>query len=224
MRPLIAIAILVSVVSAGDARIASPDGRYEVEYFEGLPGESNVKFKDARTGQVLRYGFTSGYEEKKFRAVSWSPDSRFLALVSRGTKTTSDIEILRFDGESISEVMIPDYRLNILGRKHLITGGRHHWVSEVQWSSSTVTFRCRGQWVDGSGDPQIDPSNWYHFAVTLEVSHAVSPNRAKLIAVSPLPPAKTLGEQDGADHPTTRSESKSEGSQKPRPETEGHSR
>ena len=200
MRHLLTIVILLHGIGSAMAQKTSPDARYVIEYFDALPNESNVKFKDAQSGKTLRHGFSSGYEERSFREVSWSPDSRFLALVSRGTKTTSGIEILRFAGDSVTEVKIPDYLLNILGRKHLISGGRHHWVSNVRWEDSHLTFRCWGQWGDGSGDPDIDPDNWYHFDVTLKVIHAVSPDRARLTAVSPVP-QKDRGEQGGASNP-----------------------
>jgi len=195
MKYLLTIAIFLGGFSSAIAQKTSPDGRYLIEYFEALPNESNVKFKNAKSGKTLRQGFSSGYEERSFREVSWSPDSRFLALVSRGTKTTSGIEILRFTGDSVTEVMIPDYLLNILGRKNLVSGGGHHWVSNVRWTGSLITFRCWGQWANGPGDPDIEPDNWYHFDVTLEVSHAVSPDRARLTSVSAVP-RKGKGEQD----------------------------
>lgn len=108
MRLLQIIVILLYGIGIATGQKTSPDGHYVIEYFDALPDESNVRFKDAKSGKTLFYGFSSSYEERSFREISWSPDSRFLALVSRGTKTASGIEILRFAGDSVTEVKIPD--------------------------------------------------------------------------------------------------------------------
>jgi dipeptidyl aminopeptidase/acylaminoacyl peptidase len=184
-------------VAAGSAlaQHSSPDGRYVIEYFGTQPHEANVRFKDAETGKILYTGTSSGYESEEYHELKWSSDSRYLAVVARGAKTTSDIELYRFDKDLVQQVPIPDYRLNLLGRRNLVTGGRHHWVSDLRWDTTRITFHCFGQWIDGSGDPAIDPDNWYHFDVSIDLLTA----KPTLAAVTEA--HSTKGEQNAAPNP-----------------------
>lgn len=52
---------LVGAVGAVAGELVSPNGQYEIEYFEAGPNEANVKLKNAKTGKVLRYVSSSGY-------------------------------------------------------------------------------------------------------------------------------------------------------------------
>lgn len=222
---LLTIAILaIAACRAACGELKSPDGQYEIEYFEALPHESNVRFKNAKKGKILSHAFSNGYEHSSYLETAWSPDSRYLAVVERGTRTTAEVSVFAFSGDSVEEVKLPDYRLNLLGRRNLVDGGRYHWVSKLRWDQSTLTFNCTGQWVDGSGDPEIEPDNWYHFDVSLAFGGAGSTPDPRLASVTATTRTKQEGEQGGAGQPATRSESDSEGGDKPQPESEGRSR
>lgn len=183
MRILITAVVLMGFAGNAAAQLKSPDGRYEIIY--RVEGEyvSQADFKDTRTGKVIHTELISGYMEKSFREIAWSKDSKYVALMSRGTRTTSDVEVLRFEGEVVKKLDLPDYRLNILGRNKQLVGGRYHWVNQLRWEDSKLTFRCAGQWKDGSGDPAVDPDNWYHFDVTIQLGDKTAPLNGQLIGV-----------------------------------------
>jgi hypothetical protein len=189
-----ALAVATCTASGGDHK--SPDGQYEMEYLKALPHESNVRLKNAKTGKILAQAFSNGYDESSYLETAWSPDSRYLAVVERGTRTTAEVSVFAFSGDSVEVVRLPDYRLNLLGRRKLVDGGRYHWVSKLRWDKSTLTFYCTGQWVDGSGDPEISPDNWYHFDVSLAFGGAGSTPDPRLAAVAVSKPTKPEGEQD----------------------------
>jgi hypothetical protein len=193
------LAIASCMASGGDLK--SPNGQYEIEYLKSLPHESNVLFKNAKTGKILADAFSNGYDEATYLETAWSPDSRYLAVVERGTRTTAEVSVFVFSGDSVEEVRLPDYRLNLLGRRNLVDGGRYHWVSKLRWEQTTLRFYCTGQWVDGSGDPEIEPDNWYHFDVALAFGGAGSSPYPRLAAVTATTPQKLEGEQASADNP-----------------------
>jgi WD40 repeat protein len=195
MKLITIIIIAIATCRAVCGELKSPDGQYEIEYIKALEGDSNVMLKNAKTGKILGYAFSNGYGHSSYVETVWSPDSRYLAVVERGTRTTAEISLFSFVGDTVKEVRLPDYALNILGRKKLVTGGRYHMVSNLRWDKTTITFYCRGQWVDGSGDPAIDPENWYHFDVTLKLGGPGSAPQPRLIAVAEVDPKKK-GEQD----------------------------
>lgn len=184
MRILFIAVLVIATCGAACGELKSPDEQYEIEYFKALPHESNVRLKNAKTGKVLGYAFSNCYGNSSYLEAAWSSDSAYLAVVQRGTRTTAEVSVFAFSGDSAEKVRLPDYRLNLLGRRNLVDGGRYHWVSKLRWDRSTLTFYCTGQWVDGSGDPQIDPDNWYHFDVSLAFGRAGSTPDPRLAAVA----------------------------------------
>ena len=198
---LLTIAVLViATCTAFGGDLKSPDGQYEIEYLKALPHESNVRLKNAKTGKILAQAFSNGYDESSYLETAWSPDSRYLAVVERGTRTTADVSVFAFSGDSVEVMRLPDYRLNLLGHRKLVDGGRYHWVSKLRWEKTTLTFYCTGQWVDGSGDPEIAPDNWYHFDVSLAFGGAGSTPDPRLAAVAVSKPTKPKGEQDASSN------------------------
>lgn len=222
MKLLTIVIFIIATCRAACGELKSPDGQYEIEYFKALPDESNLRLKNAKTGKILGHAFSNGYDHSSYLETAWSHDSRYLAVVERGTRTTAEVSVYAFSADSVEEVRLPDYRLNLLGRRLLVDGGRYHWVSKLRWDGDTLTFYCNGQWIDGSGDPEIDPDNWYHFDVSLVFGGRGSspdPRLASVVAVK----QEKKGEQDGTGQPATRPELKSEGSDKPQPDAEGRS-
>lgn len=149
-------------------QLKSPDGRYEIRYTSAGLYEDNVEIVDTKNDEVIHNGCAALYQELKYREVAWSKDSKHVALISRGTRTTTHFEILHFEDGVVNEVKIPPYMARIIGRKNFKSLGRYHWISKLRWEGSNLTFRCAGQWVDGPGDPAVDPHNWYHYDVTIE--------------------------------------------------------
>jgi hypothetical protein len=142
---LLPIAILaIASCTAFGSDLKSPDRQYEIEYLKALPHESNVRLKNAKTGKILAQAFSNGYDESSYLETAWSPDSRYLAVVERGTRTTAQVSVFAFSGDAVEELRLPDYRLNLLGRRKLIDGGRYHWVNKLRWEKSTLTFYCTG--------------------------------------------------------------------------------
>ena len=190
MRLFTITALAITTCGSVCGELKSPDGHYQIEYIKALQGESNVRFKNLKTGKILGLFSSNAYEHSAYLDTAWSPDSRYLAVVHRGTRTTAEIEVFSFSGDSVEEVKLPDYRLNLLGRQKLVSGGRYHWASKLRWNKSTLTFYCTGQWVDGSGDPQVKPENWYHFDVSLQLGVVGSASNPRLTSVVVSPPIK----------------------------------
>ena len=167
MKTLVAYFWVIATLQVIAGELVSPNGQYEIEYVEALPHESNVRLKSAKSGKVLSDEFSNGYDNSSYLETAWSPDSRFLAVVERGTRTTATLTVFSFSGDTVEQTRLPDYTLNLLGRRELVSGGRYHWVSKLRWEATTLTFYCTGQWADGSGDPELEPSNWYNFDVSI---------------------------------------------------------
>src|SRR5690606_7165174 len=115
---LLTIAVLaIATCTASGGDLKSPDGQYEIEYLKAPPHESNVRLKNAKTGKILGHAFSNGYDHSSYLETAWSHDSRYLAVVERGTRTTADVSVYAFSADSVEEVRLPDYRLNLLGRR-----------------------------------------------------------------------------------------------------------
>ena len=183
MRCLIAAVVLTGFAGHAMAQLKSPDGRYEITYNSAGLYESNVEFKDTKSGKVIHYGSSTSYQMIKYHEVLWSQDSKYVALISRGTRTTTEFEVLRFKDGVVTEVKLPNYGAEIQKHKPSKRGGRYEWVSQLRWEGSKLSFRCVGQWEDGSGDPAVDPDNWYHFEVTIKVNEK-SPQKAEMLGVA----------------------------------------
>lgn len=222
---LVLIAILaIATYRAPCGELRSPDGQYEIEYFDALPHESNVRLKNAKTGKILSHAFSNGYEESSYLETAWSSDSRYLAVVERRTRTTAEVSVFAFSGDSVENVRLPDYRLNLLGHRKLVDGGRYHWASKLRWDKSMLTFYCNGQWIDASGDPEINPGNWYHFNVSITFGGAGSSPNPRLASVAVSNPTKQEGEQASTGQSASRPLPELKASDKPQPEAEGRSR
>ena len=168
----------------------SPNGKYFYEYHEALPHESNVRFLNTKTGKQIGLGFSYGYEPESFLETKWSHDSSYLAVIVRGTRTTAHLVVYHFEGDMVTMVDLPDFQLNLLGRRNLIEGGRYQWCKNLRWEDTTLTFHYTGQWKDGPGDPKIDPDNWFYFDVSIRFGGKGSKANAKLASVSKTSPLK----------------------------------
>jgi len=136
-----------------------------------------------KRGEKTLFSTAAGYGD--YTEVSWSPDSEYLAVVARGTKTTMNLEVYRIDADKVTPVKLPDFRLNILGRFQKIEGGRYEFDEALEWKKGpALQFVALGSLVDGASNPKDDPGNWYHFNVMIGFSSA----KARLLVVSPKDP------------------------------------
>jgi hypothetical protein len=198
-------------LARADSSFPSPDGSYDVKITED---EFRVRNLTIMHGDKRLFGTTSGYGG--YTAVSWSPDSKYLAVVEHGTKTTMTLSVYVIGPHEVKPIVLPDYRLNILGRYHRVEGGRYRFDEDLKWlNGHSLEFVTRGSLVDGSSNPSDHPDNWFSCVVGIEFIS----DRAHLRAVT-----QKEDEQAGAGQPATRSKSKSEGSDNPQPEAEGRSR
>ena len=184
MKILSITTALVATLQAMAGELVSPNGQYRIEYLKVPTHESNVRLKNAKSGKVLGYAFSNGYEHSSYLETAWSPDSRYLAVIERGIRTAAEVSVFAFSGDTVEQIRLPDYRLNLLGRRELVDGGRYHWVSKLRWEATRLTFFCTGQWIDGPGDPEIQPSNWYHFDVSLAFGGSGNVPDPRLVAVT----------------------------------------
>ncbi len=90
-------------------------------------------------------------------------------------------DILVAEGDKVTKVDLPDYRLNILGRHKLIEGGRYWFDKALKWKTpSKLYFKSTGSLKDGGSNPKDEPDNWYSFDVELSLRDS----RARLSSVS----------------------------------------
>ncbi len=212
------VCVCISHVEAGD--LTSPNGQYKIEYdAEALEHESNVELKNAKTGKVLLQTSSYGYYKEKYHEIAWSPDSQYLAVVSRGTRTSIDVEVFRFKDDTVEQITLPSPKLGDGSWQ----GGRSYFVKHIKWEATTLKYYCYGDKVYGAGDAESVPDNWYHFDIALGFGGLGEEAAPKVISVTATTP-KWRGEQAGTGQPATRPESKSEGRDKPQPESEGRSR
>ncbi|NWK57785.1 hypothetical protein HW115_19355 [Verrucomicrobiaceae bacterium N1E253] len=171
MKTLLILLLTLSVALAVD----SPNGLYSTTT---TVGEFNVRSMVLKKGSKIIFSVGSGYGG--FQDIQWSPDSKYLAVVDHGIKTMMILDVYRVDGESVTKVDLPDYRLNILGRYQLFEGGRYWFDKTLKWEApSKLLFETTGSLKDGSSNPTDDPDNWYSF----EVGISFNDLRAVLLSV-----------------------------------------
>jgi hypothetical protein len=144
----------------------------------------NITFLEIsyKNKSIFKYG--SGYAG--FGEVLWSPNSRYLAVVEHGIKTMMILKVFEVSDNQVSEVLLPDYRLNILGRFQQFEGGRYWFDEDLIWKDLTLTFSTRGSLKEGLSDPENDPGNWYKFLVSLEFGGGNSAAQPSITQMKPI--------------------------------------
>ncbi|MBK1791007.1 hypothetical protein [Persicirhabdus sediminis] len=168
MRLATLFVILLSAPTS-HSQTLSPNKSFAVEYRKAGASESDVDFIRTSDKKVLYQAFSSGVGGQGYEEIVWSPDSRYLAVTTRGTKTTVSLEIYRFEAGGVTQVKIPDYRLNLLGRHNLVSGGRYSFARQITWTGSTLTFSSEGSLLDGVSNPRDSPENWYRYQIKLDI-------------------------------------------------------
>ena len=134
--------------------------------------------------------FDPAYERIK---VAWSPDSRFLAVLSRGTKTTYEVAVYHAVADSVVLVSLPDYRRLLFARLGIATGGRHLLLSEPAWLDHTLRVHVSGNISDTASNPTDFPDDWYECTIVFRVEPAKKPSVQEIIVhKSPKRPNQTM--------------------------------
>ncbi len=116
----------------------SPDFQHEVflEGEEGL-GECELRIRSLTDGKILFSADASGLgtfrtatEPGNFKCL-WSPDSRFVAIFTRGTKRSGETALYRIAGDQVQPIAIPDVMPRI--RRHLTAELRALWIRPEVW-------------------------------------------------------------------------------------------
>lgn len=174
----IALFLLSPIPVWAESVFVSPDGTYSASVDQD---EFRVRTLTVKRGEKLLFSTASGYGG--YTTVSWSPDSRYLAIVEHGTKTTMTLAVYLVDAEGVRSLDLPDFRLNILGRFQKVVGGRYQFDEELSWEKgSLLQFVTRGSLVDGASNPKDHPDHWYHFKVTI----GFDSDQARLLVVDPI--------------------------------------
>ena len=173
-------------MALAQSNFPSPNGTYDVKVEKD---EFSVRNLTIMRGDKQLFSTSSGYGG--YAEVSWSPDSRYLAVVEHGTKTTMNLAVYKLEADSVRPVTLPDFRLNILGRFKKIEGGRYQFDEALSWKKgSALQFVALGSLVDGASNPDDHPDNWYRFKVMI----GFTSDRPRLLVVTPT----KQDEQDGA--------------------------
>lgn len=159
------IFLIVAQSSQGESVVKSPDGACSTFIKEGELGDRRLEIK--RGGKSI-FQTQSGYGG--FTAMSWSPDSKYLAVVEHGVKTMMNVSVFFIEGDKVSVIALPDFRLNILGRYDQIKGGRYQFDNRLRWKEGgEIHFMTSGSLREGVSNPSDDPDNWYHFEVGIKL-------------------------------------------------------
>lgn len=189
-----------------ESNFPSPDGSYNVKI---TANEFRGTDLSVTRGDKQLFTTASGYGV--YTAVSWSPDSRYLAVVERGTKTTMTLAAYLIQPHEVKPISLPDYRLNIFGRYHRVDGGRYRVDEGLKWGKGgMLEFLTRGSLVDGASNPEDHSDNWFCFRVGIEFIS----DRAYLRSVT------QMEDEDGAKRPAARVGPESGTGDKSQPEVE----
>ncbi len=193
MKFLILAITLSTLCQAEVDKLTSPNGQYKIEYIDALPHETNVELKNAKTGKVLDSAISYGYDPENYREIAWSPNSRYLAVITRGTRTSIQVQVFSFVDDKVDEITMPIYRVGDGSWK----GGRSSFNKHIKWDGTTLTFYCYGDKFEGAGNLDLIPEDWYHYDITMrfgELGKAADPKVISIVATKP----KWQGEQDAA--------------------------
>lgn len=186
---LITTAVLSSVWAREPVDLAnghSPDGRYSVRIKP--PADplalADLEVVNVATKEVVGSTDTGGYAdfpavaEEKSTAVLWSPDSKHLALMTRGTKRSTSLRVYQVAFTGLTEITLPsatDRAFELLKAKESY---RCVFQRALKWSDDdTLVVRASGDIESPTGD-KIPV--WYEVDVTFNIRRSESPTRRSL--------------------------------------------
>src|SRR5207249_9740447 len=116
-------------------------------------------------GSYMAY-FDPVYERTK---VAWSADSRFVAILSQGTKTTYDASVYHVADHRLEQVSLPEYGRLLFERLGIPRGGRYFLLEQASWRDHHLDLRGRGNVSDSASNPTDFPDDWYDCTVVFQV-------------------------------------------------------
>ncbi|MCX8494899.1 MAG: hypothetical protein ORN51_01790 [Akkermansiaceae bacterium] len=168
----------------------SPNGSFSVRIKP--PAEPDalafLEVVNVATKEVVGSTDTGGYAhfpavaEDTSTAVLWSPDSRHLALMTRGTKRSTSLRLYRVESTGLTEVPLPsstDRAFELLKAKESY---RCVFQRPLKWSGNdTLVVRASGD-VENPAGTKIPI--WYEVDVTFNIQEKRITN-AKIIETKP---------------------------------------
>lgn len=154
----------------------SPDGGFFIRIQPAEPGEI-ISLEVCRVGDGAVIGSThaGGYAQFSMvadamnTAVLWAPDSRHLALMTRGTKRTTELRVFAMtaEGAGMMEVALPSPTQRAFDLIKAKGTYRCVFQSPLKWADKrTLTVRARGGFL-AAGENQLP--QWYEVDVTYNI-------------------------------------------------------
>ena len=116
--------------------------------------------------------FTGCTDYGGYSHVAWSKGQKYFAIVDYAIKRGFVLYVYQVKGDEVTEVKLPDYRINILGRYGLVKGGQYYGYDKVKWTErageTLLEFDAYGSFEDEIGGNWVTNSSaFYNFNVTL---------------------------------------------------------
>jgi hypothetical protein len=162
-----------ALVSGGE----SPNKQFRVVLIDSAQDDDqpSAYFRFVPSGKIIGEWFVGSWANYRGAVnpinteVIWTPDSRYAAIKSRGTKRSTEVDIFRVSAKGISQIKIEDYVPAIL--KGLGNAAINRYILErpIRWDSPTELV------IDVTGDCVIGPRNetgiWrsFHYEVCVTV-------------------------------------------------------
>jgi hypothetical protein len=157
----------VYMVSANRADI----GTYDYPSIE-IRREKDHKVMGQLSCDSYLQHFESASEDAK---MVWAPNSRFFALLSRGTKTSRDVEVYCVATNTL--LTLPDYARAIRQRIPSASQGRYFFAKSLAWRGHDLNVRISGNTHDSASNPADFPDDWYDCTIVIRVE---SPTKVHL--------------------------------------------
>jgi hypothetical protein len=190
---LVTSALLSSIYAREPIELAnghSPNGSFSVRIKSSEDPEilASLEVVEEATSRVVGSTDTGGYAhfpavaEDTSTAVLWSPDSKHLALMTRGTKRSTSLRLYRVASTGLTEIPLPsstDRAFELLKAKESY---RCVFQRPLKWSDNdTLVVRASGD-IENSTGTKIPI--WYEVDVTFNIQEKRITN-AKIIETKP---------------------------------------
>ncbi len=140
---------------------------------------------------ILRQEIASGYANyqgaiQRVNTVAlWRPDSAFVAVKTRGTKTSTSVLLFRVSADKAEMIQMPDLWQAIRGRMGLTDAGRFHFEAPLRWTNAgELVVEVTGNTMNSGTEDS--PETWFHYRVV------VDPRTAQVSKVVELKRGRTL--------------------------------
>lgn len=191
---LLATIVFVASVSGADslelANGISPDGRFSVRVRAPIDSGSMVQLEvvSVAAKTVVGTAYAGGYgrypaiAEDASTSVLWSPDSKHLAVMTRGTKRSTDMRLYRVMASGLTEIRLPSSTDRAFQLLKATEAYRCVFQRPKKWiDNGTLVVLATGDVTNTAGDKI---PIWYEVEVTIDVA-AKKIVDAKIVKVEP---------------------------------------